>query len=387
MRKEGKRREWVKHAAILFLVLLLILTFFSNTMMNNSLAEVEVNQVSRENIVTEVRGSGVVEAGELYKVILNEPRMVTGVSVKEGDKVTSGDVLLSFEPKENENLEVAISTRNQLQYECEKLVIENGISVRELENLEQNSISFTDLHKKLDNMQDGPEKDLFRKKVITLLDLAAKREALAQQIKLVQKLENDSSGTEYKAPVSGIVTQVSCVAGEMTVAGSEVMEIQVEGKASTVRIPVTEEQASMVEVGERAKIKQPIDLKDVPITVASIDADETNPYGGRILSFTMEETVKAGEGITLSVEKSNAEYDMVIAEEAIREDRNGTFVYVVEAKSSPLGNRYRAVRVSVTVVASDGIRAAITGGITNADFIITTASGPVSNGQQVRITE
>lgn len=32
-----KRREWIKNAAIVFLVIMLILTFFSNTIMNYSL--------------------------------------------------------------------------------------------------------------------------------------------------------------------------------------------------------------------------------------------------------------------------------------------------------------------------------------------------------------
>ena len=29
-----KRREWIKNAAIIFLVIMLVLTFFSNTIMN-----------------------------------------------------------------------------------------------------------------------------------------------------------------------------------------------------------------------------------------------------------------------------------------------------------------------------------------------------------------
>ena len=35
-----KKREWVKNAAIVFLTIMLILTFFSNTIMNYSLPEV-----------------------------------------------------------------------------------------------------------------------------------------------------------------------------------------------------------------------------------------------------------------------------------------------------------------------------------------------------------
>ena len=39
MESKPKNREWVKNAAIVFLVILLILTFFSNTIMNIALEE------------------------------------------------------------------------------------------------------------------------------------------------------------------------------------------------------------------------------------------------------------------------------------------------------------------------------------------------------------
>ena len=41
-----KRREWIKNAAIVFLVIMLILTFFSNTIMNYSLPEVATQTVT-----------------------------------------------------------------------------------------------------------------------------------------------------------------------------------------------------------------------------------------------------------------------------------------------------------------------------------------------------
>lgn len=40
MEKEKKRREWIKNALIIFLVVMLVLTFCSNTIMNMYLPEV-----------------------------------------------------------------------------------------------------------------------------------------------------------------------------------------------------------------------------------------------------------------------------------------------------------------------------------------------------------
>ena len=44
MNETPKNREWVKNAAIVFLAVLLVLTFFSNTIMNRSLPEVATQE-------------------------------------------------------------------------------------------------------------------------------------------------------------------------------------------------------------------------------------------------------------------------------------------------------------------------------------------------------
>ena len=55
-----KRREWVKNAAIIFLSVLLVLTFFSNTIMNYSLPEVATQYVQSSSITAKVRGTGTI---------------------------------------------------------------------------------------------------------------------------------------------------------------------------------------------------------------------------------------------------------------------------------------------------------------------------------------
>ena len=59
-------REWVKNAAIIFLAVLLVLTFFSNTIMNRSLVEVATARVTDGNIVAKVRGTGIAKRSPEY---------------------------------------------------------------------------------------------------------------------------------------------------------------------------------------------------------------------------------------------------------------------------------------------------------------------------------
>ena len=54
---ENKRREWVKTAAIIFLTIMLLLTFFSNTIMNYSLPEVSAKYVQSGSLSEQIRGA------------------------------------------------------------------------------------------------------------------------------------------------------------------------------------------------------------------------------------------------------------------------------------------------------------------------------------------
>ncbi|MCD7837147.1 MAG: biotin/lipoyl-binding protein [Lachnospiraceae bacterium] len=105
--KKKSRREWVKTAAIVFLTILLILTFFSNTIMNYSLPEVAAQYVQSGTITAKIRGGGVVESGDPYEVTVKQTRTVASVAVKDGDTVQKGDVLLLLEDEESDELEAA----------------------------------------------------------------------------------------------------------------------------------------------------------------------------------------------------------------------------------------------------------------------------------------
>ncbi|MBR1479239.1 MAG: HlyD family efflux transporter periplasmic adaptor subunit, partial [Lachnospiraceae bacterium] len=101
------KREWIKTAAIIFLSAMLVLTFFSNTIMNHSLPEVNAQYVQSDTITAKIRGGGVVESGDPYNVTMEQTRKIASVPVKVGDKVNAGDVLLYLEDKDSTELKAA----------------------------------------------------------------------------------------------------------------------------------------------------------------------------------------------------------------------------------------------------------------------------------------
>lgn len=115
-----KKREWVKNAAIVFLIILLILTFFSNTIQNYSLPEVATQYVENGSITAKIRGTGQVESGDPYNVKIKEVREVASVEVKVGDKVEEGQVLCYLTEEDSQELDQAKLTLQQNQDALEK---------------------------------------------------------------------------------------------------------------------------------------------------------------------------------------------------------------------------------------------------------------------------
>lgn len=107
MNASTKRREWIKNVAIIFLAVMLVLTFFSNTIMNYSLPEVATQYVQRGTITAKVRGTGNVEATDPYNVVAKETRTIASVAVKQGDEVEKDQVLYYLEDAESDELKKA----------------------------------------------------------------------------------------------------------------------------------------------------------------------------------------------------------------------------------------------------------------------------------------
>lgn len=132
-----KKREWVKTAAIVFLTIMLILTFFSNTILNYSLPEVATQRIQSGTITAKVRGTGTVESGDPYNVEVKQSRKVESVAVKAGDKVEKGDILLYLEDQESEELNEAIKQLETLQNAFDKAIL-TGVIDKAVANKVQN---------------------------------------------------------------------------------------------------------------------------------------------------------------------------------------------------------------------------------------------------------
>ena len=123
METKTLNREWVKNAAIIFLAVLLVLTFFSNTILNRSLPEAATKPVTNGTIEAKVRGSGTVEANGAHEVKMKQTKEIRSVMVKVGDQVNAGDVLFVLGAGDSKELETAKETLRELQYSYQRAAV------------------------------------------------------------------------------------------------------------------------------------------------------------------------------------------------------------------------------------------------------------------------
>lgn len=647
---EHKRREWVKNAAIIFLVIMLVLTFFSNTIMNYSLPEVAAQYVSSGSLSEQIRGTATVEAAESYTVKISDTRVVRSVEVKQGDTVEKGQVLITLEEGDGAQLETAKSELEAAQVEYRKALLDAGkdysldelsisnleediaadkaelanISVyqenyekakekvksaedeisainktikalekdkaeldeqltalasddfsslddsyfKEIEKVKEDIDKYekikTDADESVKKLQDeigtsvsdleletkrneiekqqqtvtqleakyslalagdsedadsiltqlndakytlsnlnAEYRDLVEKKntnsslksklsyalvsqgnaeknynsskkALDALKLTISKEIKKQKSEIndkidaenekldgandrlkeaqeeeaaakekasvsvedaekairdkerqleekkitlsqtqradleasgkasidievmqskikkleekVKELEKDASGGEITAQVAGVIESVFPVAGETVEAGSTIASIQMTEKGYTASITVTADQAKKVKAGDTADI-QYFWYGEASATLSAIKADTSNPAQNKQLVFSVTGDVSPGQSLQLVMGGKGQQYDLIVPNSAIREDSNGKFVLTVISKSSPLGNRYTAQRVNVTVIASDDTKSAVTGELMQSDFIISTSTKPINPGDQVRLVD
>ena len=564
METKVKNREWVKNAAIVLLAALLVLTFFSNTIMNRNLPEVATQSVSDGTINAKVRGTGTVTANGNHVVKAAETREIRAVMVKAGQTVETGDVLFVLGSGEKSELEQAQEQLNQLQlsyqrtalggsytdYTADEIRVQAALKAYEdaqkaLDQMDGNPDSdrYRSLQKQLDkaiaerdaakdaydsmlteaqtalssaeserlsaeqeviikeqSLEEGseplpidpegdkrelqdylddpqaarvylenlPEPDLDRVNkwlvleqkltavdaakaalgalstkemddaqakvdgireemsnfevspeykdaqaaaqtaLLNYLDLQAALDArknadakssasigldlsdLSRQIEEQKKKIEELSGGEGNqvlAKVSGTVQSVECTAGDTVLKDNPLCVIEVPDMGYSMAVSVTSDQASRLRVGDSATISNYYWGREITATLSTIRVDPKDPQNKKLLTFDVSGDVNAGTELTVSIGQRSANYDWVVPKSAIHSDSNGSFLYKVESKNSPLGNRYIARRVNVEILAQDDTSIAVTGDLGWGDYVITTSSAPVKNGDMVRLAD
>lgn len=441
----SERKEKIKSIAIVFLSIMLVLTFFSNTIMNYSLVEVSTQAVYGGSITTKVRGSGTVQALEGVSIEADLGRKIETINVKTGREVEAGEVLFTLGAGESDALKTAKDAYESAKNDYDIAILRAGLTVEERKVIEAGKFgSLTDRQNALVNAQSAVNalQKQYDKMTEEIDKLKAERETanangdtakvseinyylgeygwkyeelkkqiedanaavvdaayFEQQITLheqyknlcelkdaLAELEGEGTGTEIKAPMAGTITEINYYAGQTIKDNNIVMVMKPENEAYTMQFTVSQAQSRRIKAGDPVEILYNWSRNEVTARVASVQRDPMNRES-YVVTCEFYGDVSVGDTYTVSIGQQSSNYDYVVPTSCIREDSNGKFILTIESKSTPLGNRYYARRTNVEVITSDDSQSAITGAIDGYVYVITTTTKPVAENQQVRLAD
>lgn len=269
---------------------------------------------------------------------------------------------LEAEYKELSDKKTAYDTAKDNVISCEN-ALQTLLKTSQLDNLELSKLAneIAELEAKLEELSGG-EKDA----------------------------EGNVTGGQIVSEVNGVVKEINVTAGNNTDPATAVMTIEVPDRGYTVSMNVTNEQAQKVTIGDTAEIStgywgsSGLSGKLVGIR----NNTSAGQSGGKQLVFDVTGSdITSGTQVSVSIGQRSQNYDTIVPNSALRSDSNGSFVLVIVAKSSPLGNRFVATRVDVTELAKDDVNTAVSGGLSAYDMVLTTATKPVEDGMLVRLPD
>lgn len=268
-----------------------------------------------------------------------------------------------------------------------------------LANIMDEDISSTDaidteienLEKQIQKAKDDAEKqkdDRYKDDALFALEINRDKKAIEEQKQKIEKLKEKTFTNEVKSKNSGTVAALNVYAG-LDVTPNEILaEIELSGSGYVLEIPVTLEQSQKIRVGDKVNVTNYYWGDNISMSVKEIRADRTKPNGGRTVVISVEGDLNYGKTFEVSIGERTKSYDLVVPNNAIREDANGKYILIASVRNTPLGNRYIAKRVDVTVVDKDNVNSAVdTTSEYNYEYVITSSTAPIADGSQVRLVE
>lgn len=220
----ASRRAWVKNIAIIFLIILLLLTFFSETILTYSLPEVSAQYPQYAAITAAIKVSGTVKANESYQVIYEadqaeadavQSRKVVSVYVKEGDTVEKDAPIMALKGGASETLEALRQEYDEAKKAYDKAVLVNNKSDISYEKtlwdaekaVEDAKNSLAKLNEEYELLKSGSDKEAIEKRIESLNDEIT----WATEQKTILEAKRDKSQAEIDAAQGTIDANPSTV--------------------------------------------------------------------------------------------------------------------------------------------------------------------------------
>lgn len=340
--------------------------------------DVQVTKARKGSITRTITGAGKVQAATTVKISSNLSGDLIELKVKEGDRVTKGQVLGRIDRRRYEAaVAQALSGRNAARSDAQVAQVELDRSTADLARVEALGKKELSSTAEVDQARAARDSAAAR--------LAGAQQRLAQASAVYDQQQNDLEKTTLLSPIDGNVIELSREVGErvrgsdfsedvvMTLAALNVMEVKFEvgehevvhlkpGQPAEISVDALEGEAypgSVVEIAQKALIKNPGTESEVttfPVTVAL-----TSRPAGVMPGMSAEVRISAEQhsdtvlvpiqSVTVRAEKSLPDYKPPVEGGSLtvarRAETLAKVVFVVDADNKAQVRRVR------TGIASD----------------------------------
>ncbi len=385
----ARYRRAILRAAVTFLVVLVLLTFFSRTILTLSLPRVSVVQPTSGALMRQLRAGGTVASTERAELYVDSRRKVLEARVRAGDTVRAGAILLVLDADElaADLAQALAGVRSggwSLDAALEAVVasrlatLDGGIEIArtKVEGQAARVKRAEDLKALGAESAESVNRERLALSQATQ-DLAVQEEAREQRRgSLLQQLR----AALVVAPVDAVVTSVAARAGGWADPSGPAVSLLPRGAGLELKVTVPLEQSKLVGVGETVEVST-TDGSQRRGQARITRIAETGATGGGYREVTMaiprDSDLRAGDSAELSLQKQTRAYTLLVANSAVGRDAQGAFVRVLKERSGVLGTESYVVKSSVTIEASDDFMTAIASGLEAAENVVVRSSKPL----------
>jgi membrane fusion protein (multidrug efflux system) len=319
-----------------------------NTAANTKTKVVQALTLEQSPFRTWVEVQGTVDARQSIEVTAENMGVVRNIKVKEGQKVTKGQILAELD--QTVLLQSIEEIKGQLDF-AKQLYTKQS-------NLWKQNI--------------GSE--------VQYLNAKNQKESLERRLSTI---ESQLDMTRIKAPVSGTVDQVYLKLGQSTAMGMPAVRVV---NFNDLRVITDLSESYVSRVREGATVD--LEFKDLNLSAQGRIAYVARSISALNRTFRAEVPLNNREGlyrpnmiVGMKINDYSTNKAIKIPVNLLQNSDEGTFVMVVRGE----GTNLKASRVSVTPGRSNGIETEILQGLQAGDRIITTGYNDLNDGQAITL--
>ncbi|OEU61147.1 MAG: hypothetical protein BA870_07155 [Desulfuromonadales bacterium C00003094] len=310
--------------------------------------------------------SGMAQAGVESRLSFRVPGAVKELAVQVGDKVKQGQLIARLDV-----------TDYRLQVQEAQAALANARA--QARNAEANYERVRGLYEN----RNASRNDLDAARAAS-----ESTEALVRASNTRLELAQSQRGyTRLTAPSAGAIASVPIEVNENVAAG-QMVALLTSGKLTEVGCTVPESlitkinQKMPVSVVFDALPERTFAAKVTEVGVAATGQGTTFPVTVRLEQSSGQIRPGMAAAIIFLLPKTGNDTPVLVAPEAIGEDRKGRFAFVVESAKDGLGIIHRRA-VTVGELTSDGLE--VLSGLQDSDLVVTAGISRIHEGQQVQI--